>query len=381
MPMQPYTDPPRDGLTRQQVTDLLQNAPAVTLAGGMEIVDIDLTVIEDISGDLAGGSVERQSYADMHGTARFRLSRVVDWGGDLLRPYLTISAAAVTGRWNLGVYHPSTPAWSLEESPPPFDVEGYDILLRLNQPVGSSYSILGGEAYLDKVEQILQQRGYSQYLIDPDRATTVSPTSRVWPFDPATTWLTVVNNLLASVGYAGIWSDWDGRLRCQPYQTPLARSPEWYYSDDQATTMLSTKRVVTHDFFASPNRWVAYRSNLVEGATPVEGNGIYTYQNDAAGDTSVQARRGLVITRAPEGFDVADQAALVARAQSMIDADMTVPTIYDVETAPNPAHWHFDRLFVSDDAFPAADVMCTQWTLPLPPDTGDMAQEWRILVA
>jgi hypothetical protein len=94
----------------------------------------------------------------------------------------------------------------------------------------------------------------------------------------------------------------------------------------------------------------------------------------------VQARRGLVVTRPPEGFDVADQAALIARAQAMIDADIQVPTIYHVETSPNPLHWHFDRMLIFDSAaFPAADVMCTQWSLPLPPDTGDMTQEWRVL--
>jgi hypothetical protein len=378
--MQPLTDPPRDGLSAAQVVDLLQNQPAIVVAGGLEIVDIGLTVIEDISDDLAGGNVERNSYNTLHGSARLRITRVIDWGGDLLRPYVVISGGGVSARWNLGVYHPSTPTWPLDQSPPTFEVEGYDILLRLAQPVGSSYSILAGETYLGKVEQLLQQRGYGQYLIDPDRAATVSPTSRVWAFDPQTTWLTVVNDLLASVGYAGIWSDWDGRLRCEPYQTPLDRSPEWYYTDAAAITMLSTKRSVDHDFFAAPNRWIAYRSNLVEGETPVEGNGIYTFTNDGVGETSVQARRGLVITRPPEGFDVADQQALIAQAQSMIDADMHVPSVYHVETAPNPQHWHFDRMMVFDSAaFPAADVMCTQWSLPLPADTGDMSQEWRVL--
>jgi hypothetical protein len=203
----------------------------------------------------------------------------------------------------------------------------------------------------------------------------------VWAFDDSITWLTIVNDMLASIGYAGIWSDWNGRLRLQPYLNPIDRAPEWYYSDDAATSMLSTKRSVERDYFASPNRWVIYRSNLVDGDTPVEGDGIYTYINDSTGDTSVDARRGLVITHT-EGVDVADQGALVARAQQIINADMEVPTLYAVQVSPNPLHWHFDRLLVSDSAaIPVADVMCTQWSLPLPPDQGDMTQQWRVLVS
>jgi hypothetical protein len=51
-----------------------------------------------------------------------------------------------------------------------------------------------------------------------------------------------------------------------------------------------------------------------------------------------------------------------------------------VEVAPNPRHWHFDRLLLQDSAsIPVADVMCTQWSMPLPPDAGDMTQQWRVL--
>jgi hypothetical protein len=376
--MQPITDDPRDDLTAAQVVSLLEDEDLI-IAGGLEIVDLGLNLIQDIKDDLAGGTVERQSYADMHGTARLKVTRLLDWGAGLVRPYITIYGGGISARWNLGVYHTSTPAYSLEESPATYEVEGYDILLRLNQSVGDAYSIGAGDSYLLKVEEILLQRGYLVYLIDQSSAATVAPSARVWAFDDTITWLTIVNDMLGSIGYAGIWSDWDGRLRCEPYELPIDRAPEWYYSDDQATTMLGTKRSVERDYFSTPNRWVVYRSNAIEGTTPIEGDGIYTYQNDAIGDTSVEARGGLVITRA-EGVDVADQLSLIARAQQMIDADMQVPTIINVETSPNPQHWHFDRLFLQDSAsIPVADVMCTQWSLPLPPDSGPMTQTWRVL--
>lgn len=378
--MQPLTEAPRDALTATQVTNLLKTDPALRLTGGLEIVDIGLNVLEDISDDLAGGSVTRDSYAIMHGAAQFAITRQIDWGGDLLRPYITVTGETVSARFNLGVYHPTTPDYPLDETPPTFNVDGYDVLLRLNQPVGDAYAIVSGTGYLAKAEEILLARGYSQYIIDQSSANVTAPDSRVWAFDDQITWLTIVNDLLASIGYAGVWSDWNGRLRLQPYQTPIERAPEWTYSDDMETSQLSAKRTVTYDYFSAPNRWVIYQSNVADGATPVEGNGIFTYVNDAVGDTSVQARRGLVITHV-EGVDAADQASLVARAQQIIDADMQIPTLFNVTTAPNPLHWHFDRLLVRDAFFTIADVMCTQWSLPLPPDNGDMTQQWRVLVS
>lgn len=379
--MQPLTDATRPGVTAGQVRQIIVNEPSIQLRGGLEIVDINLTVVEDISDDLAGGNVERSSYATMHGSGRFRITRRLDWGGDLIRPYLIMSGGGLSARFNLGVYHPTTPDWPLEENPPTYEVEGYDILLRLNQPVGDAFSIAAGQPYLATVEEILIARGYTAYVIDQTAAGTLSPSTRAWIFDEQTTWLSIVNDLLGSIGYAGVWSDWDGRLRIEQYQSPIERGHEWIYTDDPETTLLGPDRSVGYDYFSAPNRWVIYQSNVIEGATPVEGNGIYTYINESRGDTSVQARRGLVITKTV-GVDVADHASLIVRAQEIIDADMTIPTYYDVNLpSPNPLHWHFDRMILQDQStVPIADVLCTQWSMPLPPDQGDMTQQWRVLV-
>lgn len=377
--MQPVVEPIRAHLTADQVTAIIQDAEGVTLRGGMEIVDLDLAVIEDISDFLGGGTVERQSYADLHGSLTFKLNQPLDWGADMVRPYIVMGDGINEARFNLGVYMPNTPAHPLDEDLPTYDVTGYDILLRLRQKVGDAYGIAAGTNYLAEIEQIIQGQGFTQYVIDPTAAATVSPTSRAWPFDGELTWLGLVNDMLASIGYQGVYSDWDGKIRCQAYQIPIERTPEWYYSDDTTTTMLSRERAIEYDYFEAPNRWVVYRSNLAEDTAPTEGAGMYTYTNESTGKTSVQARNGLVQTRV-ESRDVADQAALVAETLKLVSADMEIPTLIPIQVAPNPLHWHFDRLFLTDaGSMPAADVMCTRWTIPIPPDTGDMQQEWRVL--
>lgn len=370
--MQAPTAAPRTDLTTEQVVNLIEASTSLTIGRGAELLDMNLNVVEDISPDLLGGQVSRSSYANLHGTCQLAVTRELDWGSAIVRPYMTMTDGTTTARFNLGAYFTNVPKRDLEETPPTYDVAGHDILHALSFPVGEAYAVESGSTYLAAVEAILVQQGYTQYLIDQTSADIVLPTDRVWPFEDSTKWLTVVNDLLASLGYAGIWSDWDGRLRCQPYQPPRERAPEWLYAVDSATSMLSNKRSVERDYFEAPNRWVFYRSNAVDDLPPVEGNGIYTYTNQSDGDTSVDAR-GRVITRT-EGVDVADHAALVAQAELRIDADLRLKTSLSLSTAPNPLHWHFDRLVIADPGLgPSMDVLDTSWTLPL--DGGDMTHE------
>jgi hypothetical protein len=380
--VQPYVDGPRTGVvTSDQVVWLVRDAP-LQLSAGFELVDIDLTVIDDFKDDLGGGQVERNSYATLHGTGQFKLRRQLDWGSALVRPYIVLASydTVPPARFNLGVYHTSTPARSLEETETTYDVDGYDILHRLNQSVGDAYSISAGDGILQKVEDIIQSQGFTQYVIDPSGAAKVATADRGWAFDKNVTWLNIVNDLLGMIGYQGVWSDWDGRLRCVPYLTPLQRGVEWVYDDNPKTTMLSTKRTLVEDYFDRPNRWVFYRTNMPNDAEPTEGNGRYTYINQTRGKTSVQERGGLVVSGDPIGFEAVSHADLVARAQPIIDADIHVPVTVEVETSPMPLHWHFDRLLYDDlAAGPISDVMCTSWALPLPPDDGDMRQSWKVL--
>lgn len=373
--MQPLTASPREHLTADAVSALVRDAPAVIVGCGAELVDQSLTVLADISEDLLGGSVSRNSYAELHGTSQLVLARDLDWGRAIVRPYMTLSDGVVEARFNLGAYFAKKPKRDLRKTPPTFDVAGFDILDVLADPVGQTYAVDAGVGYLAAVEDILIQRGFVQYIIDPTAASLTVPAAKVWPFDDRTSWLTVVNDLLAAVGYAGIWSDWDGRPRCHPYQPPLQRAPEWTYEADGIRSMIAPDRSVEQDYYRAPNRWVFYQRNNTEQA-PVEGNGMYTYINQSVGPTSVDAR-DRVISRV-EGLDAADHASLVRHAQELIDIDMRVPTTYSGPTALNPLHWHVDRLFVIDDAAgPPLDVLGTQWSMPL--NGRLMTHEWQVL--
>ena len=374
--MQPLVVEPRETLTEDDVTGLITAASGVTIGCGCELLDLSLNVLEDISADFRGGSVSRASYANLHGTAKLSISRELPYAWAILRPYLTMTDGTTTARFRLGAYYTNTPARSLAERPVTYEVECYDILSILDDQVGDAYAVAEGTSYLVAVEQILQSRGVTEYIIDQQSAATL-PTDRVWTFDDTTTWLGIVNDLLGSIGYAGIWFDWDGRLRAEPYTSPRDRAPEWTYDTGSLTSMLGVNRVAERDFTNAPNRWVFVRQNNADDFTPpTEGDGIYTVTNDLSGDTSIAGRRRTITKKVM--LDAADQESLVAAAQRTIDADTSIPVKIAASTFPNPLHWHFDVAYLDDPAFgPPVNILVTRWTLPL--SGGDQTHEWTVL--
>lgn len=375
--MQPIIEAVRAHLLPEQVQYLIESAPGITVGKGLELTDLEQSDVLDISEDFLSGTVERSAYATLHGTANLRVSRPIPFGYAVLRPYMTISDGVQTARFNLGAYFTNTPVRPRIESPATREITCFDLLYRLDTVVGDAYSITKGDSILSRVEDILLGRGYRLYVIDQTRADAVAPDSRTWALDQAVTWLSVVNELLGMIGYQGVWSDWNGYLRCERYQRPIERAAEWYLSTDSSVSILGAAADVEFDYHAAPNRWVGIRQNNPEDTAPVEGAGVYTLQNDSFGPTSIDARGGLVLTR-QEGFDVATQADLVSQVEAMADADSSVPTSIATTTAPLPLAWHFDRYLLNDPAIgPPSEVLGTQWSLPL--DGGDMTHVWTVL--
>lgn len=371
--MQVFTTEPRQALTEEQVIALIRDSFAPELSFGCELLDLGLNVIADFSDDLIGGDVGRNSYATLHGVGRIQITRELPWGRAIVRPYAEMSFNDVSARFYLGAYFTSTPARVLGTRPLVYDVEMYDVLLALDTPTGQSYSVKSGAQYLSKIQDILESQGFTKFVIDQSRASTTLPSARTWPLEEGMTWLNVVNDLLGAIGYRGIWSDWNGFLRLEPYISPEERGSEWTYDTHPERVMLTPERTLIRDYFETPNQWVAIRNNNVSGPTPVEGNGIYTYVNQNQGETSVQARQRTITRILP--VDAADQAALISRAQISIEADLKVRTSYSVSTAINPLHWHFDRLTVDDpEAGPKVEVLGTSWRMPF--SDGHMTHTW-----
>lgn len=358
------------------ITALIKTNPSMLIGAGMELLDRNLTVLANLSDDLIDGEVSRNNFATLHGSFSFTMTNQLAWGSAIVRPYILVGGEGMTTmQFNMGAYFTGTPDHVTGSDPTVYSVTSYDILDALNTTVGDSYAVQSGTEYLVAIETILINQGYTKYSIDSARAGTTLPESRGWAATDNTTWLTVVNDLLSAIGYRGVYSDWDGQLVCVPYQDPTERSAEWTYDDGEYTSELGPQQTVKHDFYATPNRWIAVRSNMPEGTSPSEGDGIAIYQNDSDGETSVEGR-GRVVNKRLD-VEAADQTALQVALMQAVSADKKVSTSIEADTTPNPLHWHFDILTIDTAELGTVKVRENSWKLPL--TGGMMSHEWAVI--
>ncbi|AGL19494.1 hypothetical protein [Actinoplanes sp. N902-109] len=376
--MQSPAAAPRDHLPPGAVTGIIQDSAGAIIGRGLELIDRDLNVLDEVD-EVEDGTVRRDSYATLHATADLSVARELNWGAGLVRPYVTLTAGGVKAKFRLGAYRVNTPNRNLSRKPGVFRVQCVDYLKDLSARVGESYGVAAGTPVLQQVIDILQQQGYTKVLVDQSAADVVVPSpGRSWMITDDPTWLGIVNDLLGAIGYAGIWTDWDGVPRVESYRRPADRPNEWYYDTSLATGMLQVAREVVDDYDDAPNSWTFYRNNLEEGQQPVPGNGLYRFTNYTVGRSSVEARGDRVIPAPPVGLDVANQTALEAAAQASIDAAMSLIRKVNAAVDLNPLHWHFDRVWVDDPEIgPPFRAMCTSWEIPLMGRT--MNQTWTVL--
>lgn len=387
--MQLLSAPPRDDLTDEQVTALLQ-CDALETAAGCEVLNADLTVREDISDDLleAGSRTEHHLANTIHGTCALRLTRALVWGVDLVRPYMVLTdpVGGTTGRVNLGVYQLVTPERPVGEDPTTYSTSGFDRLYLLARQVGRDYAAMAGTTYRQALLDAFTAAGVTGVLIEGTAADDVLPVDRLWPLigrstDPdqttsPVTWLRVVNDLLRAINFRAVWCDEDGRFRCQAYIEPAERPGEFLFTaDDPRVTIIGEERTVVEDVFKTPNVWVFRQTNRPDSApAAVEGDGIYTVRNDLDGPTSVAAR-GLEWPSVID-YEAATQDKLVELGNRRVANDRRLTTTFEVATGPFPVAGHADVFTYADsDAAGTVKVQALSRTLPL--DGSDMRWVWE----
>jgi len=364
-------------LTTAQRLALIE-ADWLTVDAGLELLDADDNLIEDITDDFiaAGSSVIRGIYNTIHGQARLSIARELQWGWQRLRPYLLLSADGVTfHRFELGIFLPSTPAREVAESPQVFTVDCMDKLDVLNTPHGA-YSLASGEPVIAAVEALITGAGESKINIDQTAAATVAGSVRSFPISDSLTTLQICNDLLDYVGYRSLYVDRSGTFRSEPYVSPENLPTMWRYDASSDTTTVGESRTITADFYRAANEVQGYNDDPGEVTTiPVEGAGKKTLQNQSNGDTSIDGRGGRTIRRIISG-SYSSQAALESAVQRVMDAEMRVNQYVDLLVSPNPVHGHYDVVSYID---PAASVsgrfIVSRWELPL--DGSDMRLEMR----
>jgi hypothetical protein len=375
--VQRLTAAPRADLSEDAVADLL-NADALTVSAGLELLDLNDRVVEDLSNVLVDGTVKRENAGTVHGSCSLTIERELAWGRDRVRPFLTLSDGERSARFNLGVYVLTTPEQKLDPLAT-WAVDGFDKMNLLQGAVGDTYTVAAGANVLGAVRAAIAAAGAgANVLLDPAAAAKTLASAMVWPLveTNAATWLGIVNDLLAAVGYRGLWVDENGTYRSEPYVEPSARPIEWRFNvDDPRTTLVAEDRSVAQDVWNVPNVWRFVRRGL--DVAPVEGAGFYTVRNNSDGLSSI-ASVGREVWSVV-WLDAVDQAALVTQGVSQVNTDKAVTAVVTMKTAPLPIAGHYDVATLADAKLAPAPVklQARSWELPL--SGADMSWSWEVV--
>lgn len=382
--MQSLTASPRNGFTTAQITDLLLG-PALEVDSGLELLDIDLNLIEDISDGLVDGSIAWSLNAGIHRTCDLEITRALQWGAQLVRPYMILSNGQITARWNLGVYMLTTPVVRYGSSPRTYEAQGYDRLMLLNREVGVAYSVASGTTYRQALLNAFSAAGLTGVYIEGSAADNTLPATRSWPLvakdeadqdqtDTPATWLRVINDLLQAINFRGVWCNEDGIFQCVAYQEPAVRAPEFSFdANDEHISIVGEDREQVQDAWSTPNKWVFRWKN---GGTGIEGDGIYTVDES---DTVNGDRLGRTLEWVSViDYEAASQAKLVELGNRRVAADKRVVTTYELTTGTFPPAGHADIYTYADNELGAAQkVQAIRWKLSL--NGGDTEWTWEVV--
>ncbi len=212
------------------------------------------------------------------------------------------------------------------------EVEAYDQLVVLrDHRVTSRYVVPAGTNYITAVSQVLTEAGISNQDLLPTSLTL--PAAREW--EPGTSRLQIVNDLLLAINYQSLYFDAQGRAVARPYRDPSELPPEYTYRDDDESVILPGVEEEL-DLFDVPNQWILYVSEPDRPAL----YSVYTNDNPASPTSTVN--RGRVITAEPEQVDAANKATLDALAQRKAQEASQVYQSVEFETAIMPMHGDMD---------------------------------------
>jgi hypothetical protein len=394
--VQGLIDSPRNTLTEAQVLYLLESAPRQGNSFGADVLNFDLSVAGSM--DLIGGSVKRSFLANIHGTCDLEFDVDFDYARGLVRPWIELEDAGLRARFYQGVYSLTTPLNEFGQTPRVRRVQGYDRIYLLSREIGDTWVAPSGAKVLDEVQRAITAAGLTGVALDSTLKDVVLPEAMIWPLvqgvgntpvydltkrqqqtglENATTWLRVINDLLFSIGYVGLYADpATGIYRSGPYVPPISRGVEHVFDfDDLLRTIVAQNRSRTDDTFKAPNVWVFVRQTMPGNppAEPVAGNGLYTVDKSATDPRGIKYPQQIPL-------DVTSQAALVSMGDARVASDLRKQSKYNVSTACWPVAGHGD-IYQYRDAEQGKDVKVqeTSWVLPLNGD--DMTREWTEVTA
>lgn len=256
--------------------------------------------------------------------------------------------------WPLGVFLLTTPSRTLVDgSHVVRNVDAYDQLLVLqDDKVTDRYTVAAGAVYTTAIDTLAG----SMLKAITASALTV-PVAMEW--EPGTSKLRIINDLLGAINYKSAFFDENGRLVCQPYISPAGAASQWNYTTD-SSSVISGDIEQTIDLFDIPNSWVLVVSEPDRPAI------VGSYTNSSPSSLTSTVSRGRTVVDFRTEQDAADQVTLDAKAARLAYESSQVYEIITFNTALMPIHGDADVFNLTVDGLVLADKYSEhEWSLVL----------------
>lgn len=205
------------------------------------------------------------------------------------------------------------------------DVEGYDPLqVFAEELMTTRYTVAAGVVYTTQISTLL---GSIPKQVETSAKTL--PAAREW--DPGTSKLAIINDLLTAINYESLSFDEDGMAIVQSYRSPAVRPAQYDYADDQDSVMLpDTEQEL--DVFGVANQWTLTVSEPDRPALTA----TYTNTDPSSPTSTVNRQRTIGIFET--SVDAVDLTTLQARAARLAFEASQVFEAITFETAMMPMH-------------------------------------------
>jgi hypothetical protein len=311
--------------------------------------------------NVLGGTVDNNYLADIKRSATFNIQDdgSINFIRDRIKPWARL--AMPDGgyvEWPLGVFLLSTPARTLTAGGSYIKrtVQGYDQLLILrDNAVTDRYAIASGTAYTTAIATLATAAGIVSTNITASAATL--PATMEW--DPGTTYLRIINDLLAAINYESASFDEVGKFIAKPYVSPTARASDFTYATD-ASSVIADGIDQTLDLFSVPNVFVLVKSEPDQATL----RSVYTNASPTSPTSTVNRGRSIATVIAEQ--DAPDQTTLDAKAARAASDASQVYEEVEFDSAIMPMHGTNDVLtFQADGLAISTQYAEHEWSFPL----------------
>lgn len=202
-----------------------------------------------------GGSREVVAQSRLGGSASLTLDergQHIDWLSHRVQVSYDPGIPGVEP-WPRGVYLFTSPTEHHTEFGVTYEVGLQTKMVRIDaDSTEARYSVAPGALVTPIVQALIEQTGETRISITPSTATLTN--GLTWDAGEST--LTIINDLLAAIGYWSLWCDRTGTFRVEPYIDPEKRPIAYSFRHgDESVHLPEWSREQDHS--SVPNRFIA----------------------------------------------------------------------------------------------------------------------------